>query len=64
MDALRYLIMSRFPPPQRKFTGDELITPLQRKNANDFVKPYPDDYQEDSMLGIYSGGSGYYEGEF
>jgi len=58
LDALRYMIMSRFPAPQRKKTGYELVTPLQRKNSNSITTPFPNSHKGDDMLGQFDGNIG------
>lgn len=53
LDALRYMIMSRFPPPSRNVRGDEMVIPWQRKNANSMSQALPKSYEGDSMLGQF-----------
>ena len=53
MDALRYIIMSRFPPPTKNIRGDELLTPRMRKGAEEVNKPFPENYQGDDMFGQF-----------
>lgn len=55
-DALRYIIMSRFPPPRRNPLGDELITPLQRTAANELTQSIPESYKGDDELGWFGEG--------
>jgi PBSX family phage terminase large subunit len=63
LDALRYMIMSRFPAPVKKATGYELVLPEQRRKANEMGKPFAENYKGDSMLGKFSGVGGVqYEG--
>ena len=55
LDALRGLIMSRFPAPLRKATGFELILPEHRKNMNLMSEPLPKNYTGDEELGSMYG---------
>lgn len=56
LDALRYIIMSRFPAPLKRFSGDELILPEERRNMNIITSPMQQ--QGDEVLGAFhqSGG--------
>lgn len=53
MDSLRMLIMSRFPAPQKRPTGLELVLPEERKNMNLMSQPLPDNFEGDDELGTY-----------
>ena len=53
MDALRYIIMSRFPPPTKKVRGDELATPRLRHGDANFDKPFPKGMDGDEMFGQF-----------
>ena len=53
MDALRYIIMSRFPPPAKKIRGDELVTPRLRKSSDTVNQPFPKNYEGDAMFGQF-----------
>jgi len=55
IDALRYMIMSRFPPPSRGAANHDLINRLQRKQSDDMTKPFPRGHSGDSLLGMYEG---------
>ena len=57
-DALKYMILSRFPAPLRRPTGYEMVLPIDRTNANVMTKPLPKDYEGDEMLGQLEGGLG------
>lgn len=53
LDALRYLIMSRFPAPLKRPTGFEMILPEHRKNMNMMSQPLPANYSGDDELGFF-----------
>jgi phage terminase large subunit len=53
LDALRYMIMSRFPAPSKKPLGDSLISPLMQDAASNINSPFPDNFQGDNMFGQY-----------
>lgn len=55
VDALRYLIMSRFPAPLKRPTGFEMILPEQRKHMNLISDPTPPNYVGDEELGTFYG---------
>jgi len=57
VDALRYLIMSRFPAPLKRPTGLEMILPEHRKNMNLMTTPLPKNYSGDDELGVFYGQS-------
>ena len=64
LDALRYMVMSRFPPPSRQIRGDSLVTPLRRKKAEGMITSVPSNYVGDRVFGQSGGGMGLYkEGE-
>jgi PBSX family phage terminase large subunit len=63
MDALRYLILSRFPPPTKNPRGDSLVQTLRQKGTRGFANQIPDDYVGDSQFGAYSGGLNLYTEE-
>lgn len=52
VDALRYLIMSRFPPPSRRPLGGELVLPEHRKNSNMISSELPQNFGDED-LGVY-----------
>ena len=56
LDALRYIIMSRFPAPSRRPTGNEFILPRERRDMNPINKPIPENYGSDEELGSFYGG--------
>jgi len=58
MDALRYMIMSRFPAPQRKQTGLELVSREERDNMNAMTEPFPKGYAGDDVLGQFGAEEG------
>lgn len=58
IDALRYMIMSRFPAPMRKPTGYEMVMPEQRRKANDISKPWNEKQEGDEVFGNYGEGGG------
>lgn len=60
-DALRYIIMSRFPAPLRKPRGDEMVSPIQRTNANNMAESLPEKIESDPMLGRFGGGLGLFD---
>lgn len=51
LDALRYLIMSRFPPPLKKPLGFDLISRIERQNSNDMTRPLQQ--KGDDILGKF-----------
>ena len=51
VDALRYIIMSRFPAPVRRGIGDAMILPENRKNMNLITAKMPE--YGDSELGSF-----------
>ena len=53
VDALRYIIMSRFPAPMRRPLGGELILPENRKNMNIITAPMPPSYGDDELGSFY-----------
>ena len=55
LDALRYLIMSRFPPPLQRPTGQEMLLPDHRKNMNLMTEQTPTNYKGDELLGQFYG---------
>lgn len=55
LDALRYMIMSRFPAPLKRPTGLEMVLPEHRKNMNVITNPFPKNYAGDDMLGQFYG---------
>jgi intein/homing endonuclease len=50
-DSLRYLIMSRFPSPNRKKIGDAMIQDAYRGTKNLISESIPKNYQGDELLG-------------
>jgi len=64
LDALRYLIMSRFPPPSNRPRGVSMVTPLrQNKGAKGVSNNFPKNYQGDSMFGQFGDSLGVYNDE-
>jgi PBSX family phage terminase large subunit len=56
IDALRYMIMSRFPAPVHRTLGSSLILPEDRKNFNLMTTPMSPSLSGDEELGsFYSG---------
>lgn len=55
LDALRYIIMSRFPAPSKRFSGLDIILPEDRKNMNLITAPMQPGGDEE--LGSFYGGS-------
>ena len=55
VDALRYLIMSRFPAPLKRPTGQELILPSHRANMNLMTDQMPENVGGDEVLGKFYG---------
>lgn len=53
MDTLRYIIMSRFPPPNRRHSGLGLVSPQERKASNIITEQMPEGYQSDGELGMF-----------
>lgn len=53
VDALRYLIMSRFPAPTHRTIGNSLILPEDRKNMNLMTHPMAQGYGPDEELGSF-----------
>lgn len=56
LDALRYAIMSRFPAPDKRQTGANMIDQRERSMMNAVNKPFPANYQGDEELGNFAGG--------
>ena len=56
IDAMRYMIMSRFPAPSRTPSGYEIVTPLQRSKGNDMARTSPYGEKDGNMLGSLEGG--------
>ena len=54
MDALYYLILSRFPPPSRTIDGKSLILPADRANSNLMAVDNSKISTPDEVLGSYS----------
>jgi phage terminase large subunit len=54
LDALRYLIMSRFPPPQKIQRGEDMLSPIQRRKRESLTtRAFTTNYENDSMFGQY-----------
>jgi len=53
VDALRYIIMSRFPAPLRRSLGGEMILPENRKNMNLINAPMQEGYKDDELGDFY-----------
>lgn len=51
VDALRYIIMSRFPAPLKRTPGDAMILPEERKNMNLITTPMQQ--HADELLGSF-----------
>lgn len=54
LDALRYMIMSRFPAPLKRPARGELILPENRKGLNLITQPFSQNYAGDEELGQFS----------
>lgn len=54
VDALRYIIMSRFPAPSRRRTGFDMILPEQRRNMNLISTPMPENYGDEELGTFHS----------
>jgi phage terminase large subunit len=57
VDALRYLVMTRFPTPLRRPTGHELVMPADRANSNLMATPISQYTTGDEELGTFYGDS-------
>ncbi len=55
VDALRYMIMSRFPAPVKKAGGYEFVSAAQRSNANVMTQEPRLNEKGDDMLGKWEG---------
>ncbi len=55
VDSLRYLIMSRFPAPLRRPTGQEMIMPEQRRGMDLMTQEMPKNLAGDEVLGNFYG---------
>lgn len=55
VDALRYIIMSRFPAPSRRSFSDSMILPEHRKNMN-LITAKMQDNGDDELGSFYQGG--------
>lgn len=55
LDALRYIIMSRFPPPLRRGVTNLLVPLDQRPNLNNMSQEMPKNYTGDPLLGSFYG---------
>lgn len=53
VDALRYIIMSRFPAPLRRGHGDEMVLPENRRNMNMMASRMPEGYSDDELGAFY-----------
>lgn len=51
VDSLRYLIMSRFPPPLKRPLGNEMVLPEHRKNTNLITYSNVSGSKEEGSLG-------------
>ena len=60
LDALRYMIMSRFPAPLLHPRGDSLTAPLRDRGMSGFQNQMPTNYRGDDMLGQLGGSLGLY----
>lgn len=56
LDALRYIIMSRFPPPVRRVIGDNLINNSERSSLELLDRPFSKREETDDELGQFHGG--------
>ena len=63
LDALRYLIMSRFPPPSNQPRGEAMVTPIRQRGARGITNSFPQNYQGDSMFGQFGESLGVYTEE-
>lgn len=63
LDALRYLIMSRFPPPSKKLRGDSLVLPLRNRGDSSVTNRVPSNYQQGVTFGSANTGNLYSENE-
>jgi hypothetical protein len=59
LDALRYMIMSRFESPSRKPRNNQMIMPIHRQNMNEMTKELPKNYKGDNILGQLYGDATY-----
>jgi len=50
IDALRYMIMSRFPAPSRRPGKNDMILPWERQNANSMTKEMVEEPEKESDL--------------
>ncbi|MEK9207376.1 MAG: phage terminase large subunit [Patescibacteria group bacterium] len=56
LDALRYIIMSRFPAPIKRPIGTELVMPKDRMSNTLISKPFAPTDAGDEELGMFHGG--------
>jgi PBSX family phage terminase large subunit len=60
LDALRYMIMSRFPSPTKNPRGISMISPLVREAASPMTGSFPQSVQGDSQFGQFGETSSLY----
>lgn len=53
VDALRYLVMTRFPAPNRRPIGSQMLTSEHRRNMNDMASDLPSSHVGDDELGSF-----------
>jgi len=65
MDALRYMIMSRFPPPQKIKRGEDMVSPFRRKRMESLTTraSINNNQEDDSMFGSYGDTLGFFSEE-